>query len=366
VFSDQTHDRSSILCRLALQRVGWIIRSCRCHRCHQGNDRNQYLGADLTPVILAQTPQDFIAAATAALKQVAANDFPRRAKGLAREVFLTRPDVIGVQKVFDFTVNGGNTGAPFVNHLQATLDALSAVGLQYVVAGTVEHIDVTLPLDINGDEVTEVVRILDRDVILVSAGVPHVALRGNFLTGGLCGVPIPNVVPPFPSSLQTTPSRDGCTYTAVAQVNTPVVLITLKRGFVGVDVTVGGKTYRVVNTHLEVKQPDPTNPNSTIFQFLQSVELAGALRATTPAGRRLIALGDYNSIASGQTGRSDCAAISGDDGLRLRGRMENEHAGVSRPRRLQVTGRLPLLPLFKPPNWASDHGGVFGALIFPR
>ena len=32
--------------------------------------RNQYLGADLTPIVLSQEPTDFIAAATAALGQI--------------------------------------------------------------------------------------------------------------------------------------------------------------------------------------------------------------------------------------------------------------------------------------------------------
>lgn len=32
-----------------------------------------------------------------------------------------------------------------------------------------------------------------------------------------------------------------------------------------------------------------------------------------------------------------------------------------------VTGQVPIFPLRQPPNWASDHGGVFGKLIFsPR
>jgi len=363
--------------------------------------RNQYLGADLTPVILAQTPQQFVAAATAALKQIAANDFPRRARALALEVFFTRPDVIGLQEVFDFTLNGRNAGPPFVNHLQATLDALSALGLHYVAAGTVEHLDVTLPLDVNGDGTTEIVRILDRDVILVKAGVPYANLRGSFLTGGLCGVPIANPapLPPFPASLQSKPSQDGCTYTIIGVVNTPVGPITVERGFLGVDVSVGGTSYRIVNTHLEVIQPDPTNPNSAIIQFLQSIELAGTLQATTPAGRRLIALGDYNSsplnkpigsivppyqVMAG-SGFADAWNTNALAFLDRDGFTCCEQADLANKRSLLseridllfvraaepflpaaiVTGRIPL-SLFKPPNWASDHGGVFGKLIFPH
>jgi hypothetical protein len=64
--------------------------------------RNQYLGADLSPILLAQTPAEFVAAVTAALQQAAANDFPSRAKRLATEVALTKPDLIGLQEVYDF------------------------------------------------------------------------------------------------------------------------------------------------------------------------------------------------------------------------------------------------------------------------
>ena len=365
--------------------------------------RNEYIGADLTPVILAQTPQEFLDAATAALTQIAANNFPRRAKGLAREVFLTRPDVIGLQEVFDLTVNGANIGPPFVDHLQGTLDALAAVGLHYVVAGTVEHLDVTVPLDLYGDPNPEFVRVLDRDVILVKAGLAYTPLRGDHAGGGLCGVEIPNPapVPPLPTTLQSTPSQDGCTYTVVAEVDSPVGLtITIKRGFLGVDVRVAGKTYRVVNTHLEVRQPDPTNASSAIIQFLQSVELAATLAATTPAGRTLIALGDFNSspldlpvdsilppyqVLAG-SGFADAWETNVLAPLDHNGFTCCQQADLANTRSLLeeridlifvrdadsfqalalVTGRVPLLPLSTPPKWASDHGGVFGTLIFPH
>jgi hypothetical protein len=362
--------------------------------------RNEYLGADLTPVILAQTPQEFVAAATAALTQIAANDFPRRAEGLAREVFLTRPDVIGLQEVFNFTVNSFNAGPPFVDHLQVTLNKLSALGLHYVVAATVEHLDFTLPLDVNGDGIADFVRVLDRDVILVRRGVSYMPLQGNVLNGGLCGVSIPNPAPisPLPASLQSAVSQDGCSYTVVGMVNSPVGSITVKRGFVGVDVRLSGKTFRVVNTHLEVVQPDPTNPNSTIIQFLQSVELAGTLQATTPANRTLILLGDFNSSPShtpigpivppyrvlAGTGFADIwkanpLAQLDPDGFTCCNLSDLSNAKSLLTERIDlifvrepghflplavVTGRLPLFPLFRPPFWASDHGGVFGTLVF--
>ena len=361
--------------------------------------RNEYVGADFTPVILAQTPQDFLVAAEAALTQIAANNFPRRAKGLAREIFLTRPDVIGLQEVFDLTVNGLNVGPPFVDHLEATLNALAALGLHYVVAGTVEHLDVTVPLDVDGDTFTDLVRVLDRDVILVKAGLAFATLDGNYLDGGLCGVPIPNPAPVLPATLQSTPSQDGCTYTVVAEVNSPVGVITVKRGFLGVDVRVAGKMYRVVNTHLEVRQPDPTDTSSAIIQFLQSVELAGTLEATTPAGRTLIALGDFNSspldpplgpivppyqvlVDSGFADAWDTNLLGPFDHNGFTCCQQADLANTSsilseridlilvrdsgsfQPFAL-VTGRVPLFAV-SPPRWASDHGGVFSTLIFPH
>lgn len=361
--------------------------------------RNEYLGADLTPVILAQTPQEFLAAATAALTQIAVNDFPRRAEGLAREVFLTRPDVIGLQEVFNFTVNGFNAGPPFVDHLQTTLDKLSILGLHYVVAGTVDHLDFTVPLDVNGDRVPDLVRVIDRDVILVRTGVTYTSLRGSFLNGGLCGVPIPNPapIPPLPATFQSAASQDGCNYTVVAVVNSPVGSITVKRGFLGVDVRLSGKTFRVVNTHLEDVRPDPTNPGSAIIQFLQSVELAGTLQATTRTDRTLILLGDFNSsplhtpigpivppyrvlVGAGfaDVWKTNPLAQLDPDGftccqlanLSNKNSVLNERidlifvrdAGQFLPLAV-VTGRLPLLS-FRPPFWASDHGGVFGILSF--
>jgi hypothetical protein len=362
--------------------------------------RNQYLGADLTPVILAQTPEAFIQAATAALHQIAANDFPRRAKALAKEVLLTQPDVIGLQEVFDFELNGQNSGLPFIDHLTTTMDAFSSIGLHYVVAGTVDNLDVTLPLDINGDTVAEEIRIRDRDVILVRAGLSSRSLRGSYLTGGICGVPIPNPapIPPLPPTLQSQASQDGCTYTVVAFVNTPFAPIFVKRSFLGVDVNVGGQSYRVVNTHVENRQPDPSNPSSAIIQSLQAVELAGTLRATTPANRTLIALGDYNSSPADTAlfgivppymimraaGFADSWNTNTLAFLDLDGFTCCEEADLSNRRSVLservdltfvlspvrflptavVTGRLPLSLLNRPPFWASDHGGVFTGFIF--
>ena len=353
--------------------------------------RNQYLGADLDPVILAK-PEEFIAAAKAALAQITANDFPLRARRLAWEVAITKPDLIGLQEVFDFTVNGANIGPPFVNHLEETLDALAAKGQRYVMAATVENLDITIPIEGIGD-----VHVLDRDVILVREGVAFTSLDGDYMDGGLCGFLVSIKEHPLLGSidLQSTPSKDGCNYTIVAEVPPPVGPITIERGFVGVDATVRGKTYRFVNTHLE--GAGPTDPNSGgRIQYLQAVELVETLQATTPDGLPLILVGDFNSSPDDASDDPDVPyqiivdkgfadiwdtnlfkffdpnslTCCQDDDLLNTTSLLDERIDLIFIRDTSflpiafVTGRVPIFPLSLPPNWASDHSGVFGRLIF--
>lgn len=149
--------------------------------------QNQYLGFDLAPLLLAQTPQECIAAAAVALAQAAANDFPLRARRFATEVALTAPDLIGLQEVVDFKLNGVNVGPPFVDQLTETLNALAAKGQSYVVAATVVNLDITLPVDVDGDGAPDLVRVVDREVILARKGVTFTKLAGDFSTGGCVG-----------------------------------------------------------------------------------------------------------------------------------------------------------------------------------
>jgi len=357
--------------------------------------RNQYLGADLAPVVLAKTPKEFLEAATDALTTIAANNFPLRAKRLAKEVALTKPDLISLQEVYDFTLDGFNPGPPFVNHLDTTLAALKDNGQRYVVAATLNNLDFSVPISGLG-----LVRVLDRDVILVREGVHFTPLSGDFNTGGLCGVEVSN--PAYgllgPQFFNSTPSENGCNYTIVAKVATPFGTdITINRGFVGVDATVQGKKYRFVNTHLEERQPDPTNSMSAIMQSLQAVELVGTLLSTTPSDRKLILLGDFNSwskdppipgitrpyqiiVGAGFTDVWDKNPLSlfNPKGLTCCEFADLSNTKSDRYERIDiifvrgrsflpvafVTGQVPIFPLNQPPNWASDHGGVFAELIF--
>jgi hypothetical protein len=205
--------------------------------------RNLYLGADLAPVIAAQTPEEFLAAAQAALAQVAANNFPERAQALAAEIVAKNPQLVGLQEVYSFTFNGFNGPPPFRDHLADLMTALAAQGADYKVAAAVRDINIQVPL--NGS----LVGVTDRDVILA---------RGD-----------------------------------VATAEVPVAII-----FVNAARTVGDMPVRFVNTHLEEpgRELDPTNPLASIFQAAQAFELISILSVfPNPQGAKIIVVGDINS-----------------------------------------------------------------------
>ena len=185
------------------------------------------------------------------------------------------------------------------------LNALALQGQHYNVAAVVENPNLIVEIAPYG-----LASVVDRDVILVRDGINFTCLAGDQLSGGLCGVQIPDPafgsgpIKDFSQFLQSTPSTDGCNYTVVAKVPFPLLppaltaappTIDIKRGFVGIDATVRGKTYRFVATHLEQRVLMPEMPETAIYQSVQALELFGTLLATTPSDRKLILIGDFNS-----------------------------------------------------------------------
>lgn len=253
--------------------------------------QNQYLGTDLAPLLAAPDAASFNAALVAALEQVAANDFAERSEALAATIGKREPHVVGLQEAWSFgcmdlvypPVDGGGCGNPriagaFEDHLFKTLAALGAQGTPYSPAAFVSNLYLPgIPFEIDG--VPALLMANDRDVILARSDVTATPVDFG------CEDPLA--------------SYDGCNYAAAITAEIPLgpltVQVPVKRGFVGVDVTLDDRTYRVVNTHLEVYQPDPTNPASRAIQAFQANELLETLAATTPYTHSLIVIGDMNS-----------------------------------------------------------------------
>jgi len=236
--------------------------------------RNLYLGAEIQSLAKAESVEEFIAGVEAALDQIEANDFPARAEALAAEIVEKRPHLVGLQEVYDFTVNGSNKPPRFSNYLTELMFQLEAQGAAYVVAATVTNLNITVPLP------EGVVSVTDRDVILARADVETTAVDLSLL--------------PFCQS-----SEDGCNYNVVAEAETPVGKIAFERGYVAVDTDYE----RFFNTHLEVRDPDPGNPLSPLVQRYQASELIAAIDAVnliSPPPGPVIVVGDINSSPEDQ------------------------------------------------------------------
>jgi endonuclease/exonuclease/phosphatase family metal-dependent hydrolase len=230
--------------------------------------RNLYLGAEIQSLAAATSPEDFIAGVKSALERIGENNFPERAVALASEIKEKKPDLVALQEVYNFTINGFNAQPPFCDYLDDLLTALEDQGASYYVAATVKNLDLSVPFE-NG-----LVGVVDRDVILAHQDVATTVIDPN------------NYCPAERISL------DGCNYGVVAVANTPVGEIAFKRGYVGI-ITPYGYFF---NTHLEVRNPDPSEPLSPLVQRYQALELISVLENINLAiPAPTIVAGDINS-----------------------------------------------------------------------
>ncbi len=213
--------------------------------------QNLYVGTDVDAV-LASPPAEVQQRVMAALGTFVATDWSSRARRIAAEIAQRRPDVIGLNEVTTLDVQGLAPLFPdlSVSFLPVLLAELSARGIQYDVAGTVDNIDVGLSL--GGPSI----RLRDADVMLVRRGlsVSNVT-SGNYL------------------ARVTVPLG-------------PLGSVDLVRGYVIADVTSRDRTVRVAVSHLEPKSTAPA------LQLAQAQELAAIL--STATGPVIIA-GDLNS-----------------------------------------------------------------------
>jgi endonuclease/exonuclease/phosphatase family metal-dependent hydrolase len=243
--------------------------------------QNQYLGADITPLIAAIGTDGFNDAVVTALRQISANRSQERFAALAALVAKRQPHLVGLQEVWEFRCipavpelggypcNDPSIAGAFNDHLAGTLAAL---GPSYRNAGFIQNFAVFtydvypgIPFFVNG--VPAFLQVQDRDVILARSDVATT-----------------NVALPC-----ARPSEDGCNF----DVDLPLgPLGSVERGFLAVDATIGGADYRFFNTHLE-QQGNALIPGEV--QALQALQLIQTALGTTPPDRRLIVVGDTNS-----------------------------------------------------------------------
>jgi hypothetical protein len=341
--------------------------------------RNVYLGADLAPAIGAKSLDEFVTATGQILREVTANDFPTRAKGLAQEILQQKPDLVGLQEVALWRtgppslapVLSGEPTATTVryDYLQLLLDQLNKGPDRYEVVVVQNEFDLEAPGDENevaGDgpalegipnaEING--RLTMRDVILArrSGGVDTANPQsGNFKTL----LPVPILGKP----------------------------LTIKRGWTATDARVRGSGwFRFVNTHLEAFDPAALVPSIRALQAAELVAPGGPATSDLP----VILVGDLNSdddtVAAGdqqayrvlldvglvERSTNDPLSCCLDSSLLAEGAggsvadfdHQVDHVMTRDPEQIElqsstVTGLLPVNGF-----WSSDHAGVFSALRF--
>lgn len=226
--------------------------------------QNVYIGFDIAPILDAPTPQDVPLRVAAAWVQMVTNDFPSRARALAREIDHAKPALVGIEEVAQFhrfPHDGG--AATVVDYLTLLEDALAARGLHYSAVAVQGESDITAPmfvgLDAEGQPLLDIVEMLDREVILA---------RDDVATSG----------------------ATGANYTAKLPVSIGGQDLSIVRGWTSVVAHVpGGSPFRFFVTHLEEDLAPP-------IQIAQAQELLGIV-----AGERrpVVLVGDFNSAADG-------------------------------------------------------------------
>lgn len=340
------------------------------HGHHRGSEvdvmtRNLYLGAVLDPAVEATTPEELSAADGAILREVVANDFPTRAKGLASEILRTRPDLVGLQEVALWQSTPLSATATPVNYdyLELLLNQLNkGPGTPYRVVQVQKEFDLEAPADMNevpddgplpGFENAELIGHLTmRDVILARNGV-HTwnAESANFNT--LLELPILGQPKP------------------------------IARGWVSTDASVRGSgPFHFVDTHLESFQP--------LVRQAQADELVAPGGPAATGDLPVVLVGDLNSdddtvsfpdtlayddlLAAGLVERStntplgcclNSALLSVEGGgMPSDFNQQVDHVMTNSPGQItlkssQVTGLTPVNGF-----WDSDHAGLFSALNF--
>lgn len=337
--------------------------------------RNLYLGADLLPALSATSLEGFVAASGQILREVTANDFPVRARGLAHEILKEKPDLVGLQEValwrtgpVDFEVLSKGPSATHVryDYLRELLAQLNRHGPRYRLVFAQNEADIEAPADEDGNPATGPygadlnARLTMRDAILARRGAgvrtihPDAGHFAHLLPVEILGTQFP-----------------------------------ITRGWVSTDAKVrGSHWFRFVDTHLEAYGPGTLRA----AQAQELVAPGGPATSSLP----VVLVGDLNSdddtvagedrlayealLAAGMVERSTNEPLGCCLNSSLLGVKAAEEAGAGiadfnhqvdhvmtrNPSQISlvssaVTGLLPVHGF-----WDSDHAGLFSALRFVR
>jgi endonuclease/exonuclease/phosphatase family metal-dependent hydrolase len=315
--------------------------------------QNLYLGSGLISAAVAPDLPTFEQRAATIWQNVQANDFPSRAKRLARLIKQANPDLLGLEEVTRWyrSPNGVKDG----NATPSTIvvyDFLKSLQRELAKAGAKYKVVVTdgLPTDI------EAPTALGFDI--------------RFKLG--------NVILAKRESGLKIRRKSVHLYKDQFAINTPGGPFAAKRGWVAVDTTFKGKRFRFVDTHLESEVP-PT-------RLKEAQELVSKIGPLRVKGQKIL-VGDFNSDPKGRVDAADSykaitgaglqdawtkagrglglsAAALNNELLRapipLRYRERIDDAFAKPKLRVLKATQLGLKPADRTPSglWPSDHAGL--------
>jgi endonuclease/exonuclease/phosphatase family metal-dependent hydrolase len=334
--------------------------------------RNLYLGAELTPILLALASGNnaaIVGAATQTWAAVQATRPEERMDAIADENVAADADAVGLQEVTTWTTYAynpvnGTTSNPTVAYdfLDLLLDALAERGADYrEVAGATSHNFASPPIPYLASPTatfpTRAVSLADRDVIIVRDDVA------------------------------ATNARTG-TYDTVISFPIGGVQLPVARGWGSADLTVGKATFRFVNSHLEAFGiPGIDGEQVRVAQVGELLADQAALAAQL-GSLPMVYVGDYNSRAPdapaytrllagvgadawprnhpGDPGFTCClGATLTDPDNPLTSRIDLVlHSPDVKAARAQIVGDDPA-DMTASGLWPSDHAGVVARLVFP-
>jgi endonuclease/exonuclease/phosphatase family metal-dependent hydrolase len=246
--------------------------------------RNLYLGADLGPAIAAASPSAFAAANGQILRDVDTNNFPVRAKGLAKEIISKNPDLVGLQEVALWRTNetpnlGPASGDPKTatavkyDFLKSLMSRLNKGKKRYRIVKVQNEFDFEAPADYNntpGDSDGSAVEM---------ALMPDAEMNGRLTMRDA-------IIARIGAGVRTRNAKSG----VFKNLYTPTVSgipVPVTRGWVSVDAKVrGSRLFHFVDTHLEAFENDAKEK-----QAKELIKRGGPARSKLP----VLLVGDLNS-----------------------------------------------------------------------
>jgi len=312
--------------------------------------RNLYLGATLDPIVKAKSLPEALNAVATDWAQVQANDFPTRARAIAREIATVKPDVVGFQEAVlyrtqtppDFTATPATHVA--LDYVAELRKALAARKLRYRFVAIAPWTDAELP---SGSPATMDVRLTVRDALLVR-------VEKRLRIRRVRKVEYATVTPLIPD------------------------LVVAKRGYVYADATLSGRAVRIATTHLE--------SFNDASQVAQGEELGKRLAAGkvptvllgdlnsradgtgTPTHANLLALGFKDAWTQAHPNDVGLSCCHGDDLRDLGGPFYSriDYVLVKNGFRAVAAGIVGQRPSDRIGGlWPSDHAGVWARLRLP-